>query len=47
MAAFQRGISLAEAEPERPDHGQPPYCDNDFPDGFPDESSKEEMHHGE
>ncbi|MCX4722557.1 sensor histidine kinase KdpD [Streptomyces sp. NBC_01306] len=61
MAAFQRGISLAEAEPERPDRERPdrerpdggrlPHRDDDFPggspDGFSDDSSKEEMHHGE
>lgn len=39
MAAFQRGISLAEAEPEKRDTGERPHRDDDF--------SKEEMHHGE
>ncbi|WP_405774909.1 ATP-binding protein [Streptomyces sp. NBC_00859] len=39
MAAFQRGISLAEAEPEKRDTGGLPHRDDDVP--------HEEMHHGE
>ncbi|MCX4553751.1 ATP-binding protein [Streptomyces sp. NBC_01500] len=38
MAAFQRGISLAEAQPERGFGDGPPYDEDVF---------KEEMHHGE
>ncbi|MFJ5293677.1 ATP-binding protein [Streptomyces sp. NPDC088348] len=59
MAAFQRGISLAEAQPRRQDTGRPPRRDdgfhddisndisNDISDDFSNDFSKEEMHHGE